>query len=329
MVPLGPVSLVLFLGAAQRNSRPDPSGMTISLLVPCTPSHFLRTASGLNRTLSAYADATVHPDEVIISLSGPPLHGVGVPPARIEALRSTFARVFARVEIIVHAEPRTAGENRNAAGARATSDLLIYSDADDTPHPQRLSVLAHWFAKEPSILMIHHTYVASSRAFRTWTARALDAVRRVSPEELTSTFDVRCRQAYPAELARAMVGRARVGLLAPEKMRHMPVYQPLRTADPIHTGNLALRRSVLTRVSWPTFAEAGEDKAFSWAVVAQLGRSIVIEAALLCYCASAYTATCARMCAPLPVDPIRWPPVQRIRMGRSLSQSESGTGHPS
>ncbi|KAG8469800.1 hypothetical protein KFE25_006255 [Diacronema lutheri] len=298
--------------ALAANARPNPSGLRISLLVPCTPAHF----GPLNRTLSAYAAGVVHPDEVIVSLSGSADGRARVARSRVERLRGTFARVFSRVVLLEHAGERSAGENRNAAGAHASGDVLVFSDADDVPHPQRLAVLAHWFAKEPAVQMLHHTWVRSTASFRPWTERELGAVRRVSPGELARAFDVHCAERYPPVVARAMVSRTRSRLLAPEMLTQMPVFQPLRTAAPIHTGNLALRREVLARVRWPTFREAGEDKAFSWSVVAQLRAAIVIEVPLVCYCESRLAAACSSACAPVgvgidSVDVSRWPTLGR------------------
>lgn len=303
------------------NARPHPSGLTFALLMPCTPGHFKHF---LPRTLMAYAASAVHPVEVIVSVSGSSTPSDALAPRRLDEVRARFSSIFSRFVLVAHRSPKSSGANRNLAAAHATSEICIFGDADDLPHPQRVTVLAHFFARMPKVDMVHHTWCDSRAAFESWTAAKLSTVRVVTPSELSRTFDVRVRQRYSPAAAARMIARTDRSALVPELLTLMPVYQPLRTAKPIHTGNLAIRRRVLEAVRWPD-KHGGEDKTFSWSVVAQFGSAIVIEVPLICYCKSS-SAKCKSACSPattlasatstgtmMPSNDIGWPVVGRRR----------------
>lgn len=80
------------------------------------------------------ATQTVKPDEVIVSISG-----------------TTNAPAIAgklpfRVRILTDGAKAYAGKNRNRTASAATGDVLIYQDADDVSHPQRVEIVKHLFS---------------------------------------------------------------------------------------------------------------------------------------------------------------------------------------
>ena len=60
---------------------------------------------------------------------------------------------------VVHSDrPFTAGANRNRASVVATGGVLIYQDADDLPHPQRVEIIAALFENYAIDHLMHYFY---------------------------------------------------------------------------------------------------------------------------------------------------------------------------
>jgi glycosyltransferase involved in cell wall biosynthesis len=62
------------------------------------------------------------------------------------------------VEVTHSVPPCTAGANRNRGSAIARGDVLIYQDADDLPHPQRVEIIAGLFEKYRIDHLMHYYY---------------------------------------------------------------------------------------------------------------------------------------------------------------------------
>lgn len=109
----------------------------ITVVIPCIPKHFLMIKSLLRRL----GEQSKIPEEVIISLS------------EYEKIDTNFlsevenTNYLFKLLIIKHKEKKTPGENRQYGSEKASNDHIIYQDADDIPHPQRLEILEHIFNK--------------------------------------------------------------------------------------------------------------------------------------------------------------------------------------
>lgn len=108
--------------------RPSPWKVTTSVLIPCASKHMVLIPELLKRL----AAQTVLPDEVVIAISG-------------TAVTPQLPAQSYRVRVLTDGAPAYAGKNRNRAAAASTGDVLIYQDADDVPHPQRIEVAKHLF----------------------------------------------------------------------------------------------------------------------------------------------------------------------------------------
>lgn len=125
--------------------------MRTSVLVPCAPSH-VRLLPALLRSLTAQ---TQRPDEIIVATGGRPN-------------LSELARI-APVRIVLTSPRANASTNRNLAADASTGAILIYQDADDVPHPQRVALikaafewydidhLMHYFTYDPKPLSRRHS----------------------------------------------------------------------------------------------------------------------------------------------------------------------------
>lgn len=116
--------------------------MKISIIIPCTSKHILY----LENLIKIYEKQTVIPDEIVIIISG------------IEMSFNTQSELFSKkIEVIIKVFPekRFAGINRKTGAFMATGDILIFQDADDLPHNQRVEVIKNIFEKEKCFHLLH------------------------------------------------------------------------------------------------------------------------------------------------------------------------------
>ena len=120
---------------------------TVSVVVPCAGLHVAHLA-GLVASLRSQTRA---PEQIVVAVSG----------CEISALPVLDALVLHRPD------RQTAGANRNHGSAAATGDVLIYQDADDIPHPQRVEIIAGLFEKYEIEHLMHffYYYIARNESF--------------------------------------------------------------------------------------------------------------------------------------------------------------------
>lgn len=121
--------------------------MKKSFLIPCVYKH-IGNLSNIKNLLDI---SSVKPDEVLIDISSCP---VGFKDFYIEELFSSSEYSFS---CNITAETRDAGKNRNNLANRATGDILIFQDADDFFHPQRIEFIEKSFL-ENDIMHLVHSY---------------------------------------------------------------------------------------------------------------------------------------------------------------------------
>lgn len=123
-------------GTAKRKLR-------ASVIVPCIARHLEHVPTLLKRI----AAQSRKPEQLVISIS----ECAGVP----RQLQILFAQQ--PFEVVVKTNPNVAfaGANRNAAGDASNGDVLIYQDADDLPHPQRIETIMWAFESQPIDHLMH------------------------------------------------------------------------------------------------------------------------------------------------------------------------------
>lgn len=110
--------------------RPEQQPVEVSVIIPCSGFHF----NHLKTLLDCYRCQTSLPDEIVISLSS--IEELN--PTDIDNLEQS--RWPFHLRILRSTGKQSAGLNRNIASDASTGDLLIYQDADDIPHPQRVEI---------------------------------------------------------------------------------------------------------------------------------------------------------------------------------------------
>jgi len=113
--------------------------MKTSIFIPCTGRHFKYIEPLLDR----YISGTVIPDQIVVYVSG-----------------MKKPRVFKKLpaEIIYNDLLIEAGPARQMAKLYCGGDIIIYQDADDFPHPQRIEIVKKWFETH-DVMHLTHSYV--------------------------------------------------------------------------------------------------------------------------------------------------------------------------
>jgi glycosyltransferase involved in cell wall biosynthesis len=199
---------------------------TISVIVPCHPSHFPL----LEELLTAYAEQTLIPNEVVISLS----EYEKVAPASIAALEKTM-RPF-KLILLKHPKKHPAATNRKLAVQASRGDLLIFQDADDLPHPQRVEIVKYIF-EHHQIHHLIHSFVSETQEFPPYSTDSIPLIR--------STSDL------------LICGLS----------------QPGKDPIPLHHGNICVSRIATVQGQWKPTYEAGEDLHFNIATLAFFPRT--------------------------------------------------------
>lgn len=212
-------------------ARSKSKRLRVSVIVPCSHKH----AKHLPELLPQIAKQTRKPDEIIVALSG-----CG-PPDPMAGVRFVHSKVA-----------RSAGYNRNAASEGATGDVLIYQDADDLPHPQRVEVIAALFEKyEIEHLMHSFIYTRGS----TWYI-AGDSKRFPFPIVMppTTIDEAASKSSYRTHPAGNMTN-----------------------------GEVSILRSVWSAVKWPDHMGTAEDVGFNQKIFKQFKQTVTTPLPLIVY----------------------------------------------
>jgi glycosyltransferase involved in cell wall biosynthesis len=117
--------------------------MRVGVAIPCYKNH-IRHLSNLLQTLD---QQTYKPDEVVVSCSS----------CRPEDL-PIFSVSFP-LRILTTEQHQNCATNRNKAASALTTDCILFFDADDEMHPQRLEVLRNIFLQTQCDIALHTFWI--------------------------------------------------------------------------------------------------------------------------------------------------------------------------
>jgi hypothetical protein len=120
------------------DKRDDRPVRSVSVVIPCAQSHVVH----LRELVTALCAQTRRPDQIVVAVSGCEL--ADLPQLDAQVLHSR--------------DRQTAGANRNRGTAAARGDVVIYQDADDLPHAQRVEIVAGLFEKYEIDHLMHLYY---------------------------------------------------------------------------------------------------------------------------------------------------------------------------
>jgi len=205
-----------------RESRP----MRTSVIVPCAGSHVRH----LPELVCALRAQTRAPDQIVVAASG--------------CSRADLPTID--VEVVHSSDRLSAGANRNRATAASIGDVLIYQDADDLPHPQRVEIIAGLFETYVIDHLMHFFYYLKNE-----------------PSQF-SVVEAALRSAYRTDI-----------------LTEAPYHAGL--VETVTNGNVAVAREIAQNVCWPEYRGMGEDREFNHAVYARTRRTVVTRLPLITY----------------------------------------------
>lgn len=209
--------------------RATPVRFSVSVVVPCAAAHVVHLPE-LIRHLNQQTD---RPNEIIVAVSG-----LSRPP--------TLPTNTVPVKIVHDGTKRNAAQNRNRGTAASRSHVVVYQDADDIPHTQRIEVVRHLFMNF-EIEHLMHGFIM--------------AVNRRAPDGWT-------------------IGRYHVER---DAHRHTKRADGYAFEMGLTNGNPAVLRSLALKVRWPEHRNVGEDVEFNTRACKQSRSNATLNWPLLLY----------------------------------------------
>lgn len=116
----------------------------VSVIIPCHPPHL----TSLGIMLDSLVAQTYLPDEVVVAMS----EISGGEARRLEASFSSYPFL---VRVLDTAKKQFPGQNRNRGAAAAAHEILVFCDADDECHKQKIEITRHIFSQYNPKLFLH------------------------------------------------------------------------------------------------------------------------------------------------------------------------------
>ena len=240
-------------GAESFVKREYPIKMTTSIVVPCVQQHF-QHIFGL---LFHYQNQTCPPDQVVISLS----QAERVPDEEILQVED-YPWSF-EVKVIKNRGMRSAGENRTIGSENSSGDLILFQDADDVPHPQRVEIVKFIFENYYVDHLMHSFFIESTDILEL-DFRYLDHLKRAHfpgsrdfPLYKSEWLQLERYEAYEAAIYVAKIT--------------------------LTNGNPCVTREVMKQIKWDSYFELGEDGRFNRKVYRQFKNNGIVRAYLYKY----------------------------------------------
>ncbi|HBY66690.1 MAG TPA: hypothetical protein DEG69_02260 [Flavobacteriaceae bacterium] len=234
--------------------------MKTSLVIPCSPEHFVNTLPSVLRT---YEGGTVKPDEVVVSLSQAPL----LQKMKVKQEDSAYisqcisGNIFDKFKILNHNTRQTHGPNRQEGSLASTGDIIIYSDADDVAHRQRIEIIKYFF-ENYDIAHLNHRWIGDKEGFRDID---LGEIKYVNSQDMYKNY-------FPNQNIKECLNATRAyggGFMT---------YT--------HTGHTSISREGLQKVRWKDWGELwspAEDYEFCMETLYSFNKSMLIKVPLIEY----------------------------------------------
>lgn len=117
--------------------------MKVGVAIPCYKKHIPH----LVKLLMSLEKQTYKPDEVVVSCSS-------CKPEDIPVISVSFP-----LRILTTEMSQNCATNRNKAANALTTDCLLFFDADDEMHPQRLEILRNLFMETRCDILLHNFWI--------------------------------------------------------------------------------------------------------------------------------------------------------------------------
>lgn len=211
--------------------------MKTSIIVPCAAEHFHL----LDRMIHSYCQGTAMPDNMIISVSN--AQNIN------RTMQSELLHNYTRfpIEFIEFKRNVGSGENRQKASMVSNNDILIYQDADDLTHPQRVEALRYAYENSDA-WHISHFWIPSYYPFDEYE------IDKIKLEKVESSDPEIHGKPYGSKFGK------------------------------VTAGATSVRREMINHVSWGNSTrEWGEDWHFNMNCLNAINQSYILHAEIYVY----------------------------------------------
>lgn len=236
--------------------------MKISLVIPSIDLHF----QYLDCVLTHYYKGQIRPNEVIVSLS----NTQNLQPKSIYNLKSKFRDEFDKFILLDEPNLLNQGSSRLKGTHFTTGDLIVYSDSDDIPHPQRIAIIQHMF-QHNDIVHLNHGFTFEQK----FDPIVLDKISIIQPDEV---FQRHFPQIDPTT-PRNTYDRPRLSY--DENNNTLPYGGGLSWN--ITGGHTSITKEVLKEILWRDTEDVAYDYDFCMDVLFRFNKSMIINAPLIWY----------------------------------------------
>lgn len=129
---------------------------SFSIGIPCHYSH----TKYLQEKVDLYNSQSFKPNEIVVSVS--------------DALNEINLKSEIPLKIISTKERKYAGENRNIIMSKSNSDIVIFGDADDLPHQNRVESVRELFLRDSSLGVLLHGFACSPNSHHNFNNLKMD-----------------------------------------------------------------------------------------------------------------------------------------------------------
>ena len=121
----------------------------ISVCIPCCEKHIIHLENLLNNIINQ----TLQPKQIIIIISE--YKTINTNDKIIEKLFDLTKDTNIELIIKKYSSVQYANTNRKIATELVSGDIIVFQDADDIPHKQRLEIINHFFIKYDCVHLLH------------------------------------------------------------------------------------------------------------------------------------------------------------------------------
>ncbi len=219
--------------APKKEEKEEKEEKDISVIIPCYYKHIIY----VQKLLDIYQQQTLLPDEIILVISDiQNLHS-----NILTKLKETEYKY--QLEIVEVRGKSLAGKNRLIGTKIAKGKIIIFQDADDIPHPQRIEIIKYFFDKFPNIVHIAHQFCY----YNNETKYKLENISYQKLEK--NIFSI-------------------------------PM---IRKAENVTHGNIAIRKQIYSKLNWFTSIQRGQDVAINMDIFNKFHSSIFIRVPIYQY----------------------------------------------
>jgi len=178
----------------------------ISVIIPCLSTHLNDT--NLRQAIASILDGTKIPDTIILVVSGIPVEFC------IKKWKSIYKYLlkkykFNNFKFIYEKKPIKCGKARQIGldNVDKKTKIVVFCDADDTYHPQRLEVFLYFFNKY-DIKAINHLFIPDSYNFENYNIERIPII--ATQEEIYNYYysdkdNIKCRDVYYGEFLKKTI----------------------------------------------------------------------------------------------------------------------------